>query len=561
MSKSFLKELQFLAYDKSLGSDPQAMREAWSKLMKAHGIPIPEWECMTQIDRDESIYLALKASGADSFMRKNIYPLLDRRIWIPHAPLELEKLGEKITVTENKNNRSPEVLMQIQPGTPEARPEARIERVGLSISDGEILTPLPLENAPEVTHKAVGEAVASIANVTASSVVDDVAVLTVVNAEKSSQTLHLKDSAIPKTTPQRAAEIAVDTTARNQEMLLLAKRGSKDAALEEVKPISTSSTGHSGSTQEVESGSASSTTSLPSQLSPVVGSALSAPVSVIAPAFDGKVSSIERRDRKYSSVDSKTECEFILSRGEVIGAVTIGPVVIDGKELSPVGYRVLFDEKSKSFSIIESRGESMRLFECPRAKKFLDATLSVQLRDEYGHCNHVGLGHLRGAELLFKIEELDKQFIQFSCFLDKNAAYFKYLESKSEVRPQGLTQDVIEDSKSEPANIKAPQPAAPFVKVKDASPQEVLTRESSYRGIRTQHPHQPQMRGKTPAYQASYVAPVASLLQHVARPKAQPIKNEYKAEANWDSDEELTDEDLARLRGELPMEPAYPRQR
>lgn len=433
MSNPILKSLQFLAYDKTLGADPHAMRQAWSQAMNTHGINAKPWSEWTSIDRDESIFLALKASGVDASTRRTLYSLLDKRLWIAQAPTK------ELPVAVPAPAAAAPVVQMVVAALPktESVPEAPAPSPVVSVMPPVVPAVAPkADPAPAQAVQTQPEAPLKV--------------------EQAPEALVLRQTPV---VPHKAAKAPAE---------------------------------------------------------PVLQAAV---VALKAPALVASIpipAAPQRPQVRGAAGREQTECDFVLDRSIVIGSINIR-----NGGFEPIGFRLLFDEISTCFSIIESRGESTRLFECPRAKSYMEAALSVETRDTAGHVSHIGLGRIDGDEITFKFEEPEGGRMEFSCFIDKQAPYFQHLqpiEPRAEA-PRMTPPVTLRVVAQEPSNARGPQ--------KSHSPTGRLR----------------QGRSENQRSQAG-----------ASQRKVQKTQDQYP-------DDELTAEDLARLRGDIPMEAAYPRYR
>lgn len=445
MSNPILKSIQFLAYDKSLAADPQAMRLAWSQAMNTHGINAKPWSEWTSIDRDESIFLALKASGVDAPTRKTLYSLLDKRLWIAQ-----EAPSKEVTPAIPLTVATPAPVAPVVQAVVVAPPKAA--------------APVPeapvRHQAPPVIHPAPSVSVAS-----------------------------------PKAAPSPPIAMA------RQDVPLKAAQAPEAPALRPA-PV------------------APPPKAAQAPVAPVLQAAVAAP-KVPAPVASSPTQPAPQRQHvRGATGKEQSECDFVLDRSIVIGSITMRNAGFE-----PIGFRLLFDEISTCFSIVESRGEALRLFECPRAKSYMEAALSVEVRDISGHTSHIGLGRIVDDEITFKFEEPEGGLMEFSCFINRQAPYFQYLqpiEPRAEA-PRMTPPATLRVVAQEPSNARGPQKSHASV--------------GRFR--------QGQGRSEN---QRSQVA--------TTQRKVTKSQDHYP-------DDELTSDDLARLRGELPMEVevAYPRYR
>lgn len=321
MKNLLLKDLLFLAYDKSLESDPQAMRLAWSKVMDENCLPTQPWGSMTTIERDECLYLALKASGADAQQRKTLTSLLENRLWIP------ELASDRLSVTgEAKTTSLSPAVQTIEP--------VRQEPVTPAPQSGVMQAQPDSKPAPTLTTPPIPAAAKRLGG------------------------------------PNDPATVPLGTLPQAPALIIPVERTTAPA-------------------------------------SPVVSPAVQVP----DPVFQ------------------QSECDFVLGRSFVIGSITM-----QGPGSEQIGYRLLYETNSESFSIIEKRGDLQRLFECPPSKFIKDAVLSVELRDSYGHSSSLGVGRLTGNEISFLIDDPENGKIGFSCTLDRNAPYFSHLNTPLPVK-------------------------------------------------------------------------------------------------------------------------------
>lgn len=136
-----------------------------------------------------------------------------------------------------------------------------------------------------------------------------------------------------------------------------------------------------------------------------------------------QMTSATKPSKENEIVDSSLdELDAVLRRSEIVGSVSLAHY-----EFPLFQMKMYFDPENKSFFIVRTRDSQIQVFDCVKAQRYLDANYSVHARDENAHDVVIGLGKLKEAGFEFKIEEDDGTFISFFFLLDKKAGYYEYL--------------------------------------------------------------------------------------------------------------------------------------
>lgn len=343
---SALKTLNHLAYDKAFVSDPIAMVEAWSHALESMRIKTKDWQSMNLMEQDQTIYQALKISGADTQTRKKLYALLEQRLSSARRLAQKAPLSSPLDVAVAPPAAA-EAVMPVVAAT------SKFSLMESLLAIKKRVSPFKDESRPKEPKK-----MASVVS----------------NAPEKPIFTAAPSSAKEPGQPPVFARAPAPESAKSQ----LAFKPAV-ALLDSNKPFyraPASAEIHSQLffTPESKPIEAQETPKAPSVVIPPAPITTSVPVA--------------------KQVQELTESEFVLSRSVVISSESN-----ERTSFNPTEFKFLFESKSKCFSIVAKDAKTQKLFECTPIRNQNETGLRVETRDNHGIIKQVGLLEITGSKL------------------------------------------------------------------------------------------------------------------------------------------------------------------